>query len=64
MPARHAAADLDLPVSSCEKAVQRLRQPFRQAVREAVAHTLHQPPEASLTEEMRQLQKALLANIS
>ena len=49
MPARHAAADLDLPVSSCEKAVQRLRQPFRQAVREAVAHTLHQPPEASLT---------------
>jgi DNA-directed RNA polymerase specialized sigma24 family protein len=59
---RQASVELDIPVSTCERAVQRLRQQFRQAVREEVASTLQLPDEASVMEEMIQLQKALLAN--
>ena len=58
---RQAAADLDIHLATCEKAIQRLRHQFRQAVRKEVASTLNQPNEASITEEMIQLQKALLA---
>jgi DNA-directed RNA polymerase specialized sigma24 family protein len=57
---RQAAADLDINVATCEKAIQRLRQQFRQAVRKEVASTLNHPTEASVTEEMTQLQKALV----
>jgi RNA polymerase sigma-70 factor (ECF subfamily) len=58
---RQAAADLELPLSTCEKAIQRLRAQFRQAVREEVANTLRNPDDAAITEEMIQLQQALLA---
>jgi DNA-directed RNA polymerase specialized sigma24 family protein len=57
---RQAAADLDINVATCEKAIQRLRARFRQAVRKEVACTLNHPTEASITEEMIQLQKALI----
>lgn len=58
---RQAAGDLDIHLATCEKAIQRLRTQFRQAVRKEVASTLNQPNEESITEEMIQLQKALLA---
>lgn len=57
---RQAAADLEITTASCEKAIQRLRAQFRQAVREAVANTLKDPTEAAVTEEMIQLQKSLI----
>lgn len=59
---RQAAADLNLSLATTEKSIQRLRQQFRQSVREQVASTLHNPDEASIMEEMIQLQKALLAS--
>lgn len=57
---RQAAADLDINVATCEKAIQRLRGQFRLTVRLAVANTLKDPTEADVTEEMIQLQKALV----
>jgi DNA-directed RNA polymerase specialized sigma24 family protein len=58
---KQAATDLQIAYGTCEKAVQRLRQQFRQAVREEVASTLNNPDDASVTEEMMQLQKSLLS---
>ena len=57
---RQAAEDLDVNMATCEKAIQRLRLQFRQAVRQEVANTLKDPTEAAVTEEMIQLQKALI----
>lgn len=57
---RQAAAELDIPMATCEKAIQRLRGQFRQAVRQEVANTLKDPTEAAVTEEMIQLQKSLM----
>ncbi len=58
---RQAAKDLGMSDAACEKAVQRLRQNFRHAVRQQVAGTLNNPDETSVMEEMVQLQKALLS---
>ena len=57
---RQAAEDLEITMPACEKAVQRLRSQFRSAVRNEVASTLKAPTEVSVTEEMMQLQRALL----
>ena len=56
-----AAEDLNMTPSAVTRAVHRLRQHFRLAVRDLVAGTLANPCEADVTEEMQQLQKALLA---
>jgi hypothetical protein len=45
--------------SACDKAVHRLRQTFRLAVRDQVAATLEKPTDATILEEMQQLQRAL-----
>ena len=59
---RQAAADLEMSEAACEKAIQRLRNDFRVAVREQVAATLENPTEESIMEEMVQLQKSLIAS--
>ncbi len=56
---REAAEETGLSIAACEKAVQRLRQSFRLAVREQVAATLENPNDATILEEMQQLQRAL-----
>lgn len=56
---REAAQDTGMTASACEKAVQRLRHGLRLAVREQVAATLEAPTEATILEEMRELQRAL-----
>ncbi len=58
---RQAAVDLEMTEAACEKAIQRLRNSFRLAVREQVAATLNNPTEEDVMEEMVQLQKALAA---
>jgi RNA polymerase sigma-70 factor (ECF subfamily) len=56
---REAAEETGMSVAACEKAVQRLRQSFRLAVREQVAATLENPTDKTILEEMQQLQRAL-----
>ena len=56
---REAAEETGLSIAACEKAVQRLRQSFRLAVREHVAATLENPTDETILEEMQQLQRAL-----
>lgn len=56
---REAAHDTGMTPAACEKAVQRLRQSLRLAVREQVAATLEYPTDATILEEMRELQRAL-----
>lgn len=56
---REAALETGMTPAACEKAVQRLRQSLRIAVREQVAATLESPNEATILEEMRELQRAL-----
>jgi DNA-directed RNA polymerase specialized sigma24 family protein len=56
---RQAAEQLGMTPSACDKAVQRLRQNFRLAVRDQVAATLEKPTDATILEEMQQLQRAL-----
>lgn len=56
-----AAADLNMTTGAVTRAIHRLRQHFRLAVRDLVADTLPDPCEADVTEEMQQLQNALLA---
>ncbi|MGJ8696770.1 MAG: RNA polymerase sigma factor [Verrucomicrobiaceae bacterium] len=58
---RQAAEDLGMSEAACEKAIQRLRNSFRVAVREQVAATLDNPTEEAIMEEMLQLQKALIS---
>ncbi len=57
--AAEAATELNISTDACQKAIQRLRQTFRLAVREQVAATLDNPDEESVMEEMIQLQKSL-----
>lgn len=56
---QQAAAALGMTPSACEKAIYRLRQHLRLAVREQVAATLENPTDATILEEMQQLQQAL-----
>ena len=56
-----AAEDLGMSISSVSRAIHRLRQHFRLAVRELVAGTLENPDDSSITEELIQLQEILLA---
>jgi DNA-directed RNA polymerase specialized sigma24 family protein len=56
---KQAAEDLGITYASCEKAISRLRQTFRLAVREQVASTLENPTDETILEEMKELQKAL-----
>ena len=56
---RQAAEELGISEAACEKAIQRLRQNFRHAVREQVASTLEDPNDETIMEEMIQLQKTL-----
>ena len=58
---QQAAAETGMTQDACAKAIHRLRLQFRLAVREEVAATLNNPDEASVMEEMLQLQKALLS---
>lgn len=60
---REAATDLEMQPAACEKAIQRLRHQFRQAIHEELAMTLNQPNDITIGEEMIQLQKALLASV-
>ena len=55
-----AATELGIHFATCEKAIQRLRRQFRQAVRHEIASTLKDPTDAAITEEMIQLQKSLI----
>ena len=55
-----AAHDLGMTVSAVSRAIHRLRQHFRLAVRELVGSTLQTPDDVSIAEEMSQLQKALM----
>lgn len=57
---QQAAEALGISTDACTKAIQRLRQSFRIAVREQVASTLENPDDESIMEEMLQLQKSLL----
>lgn len=54
------AEELQISLDACDKAIQRLRRDFREAVKELVAGTLNNPSQESVSEEMLQLQKALL----
>ena len=54
------AQELGLTALACDKAIQRLRREFREAVKELVAGTLENPNQDSIREEMEQLQRALL----
>jgi len=56
---RQVADDLGITEEACTKAIQRLRNDFRVAIREEVASTLDNPNEESVMEEMIQLQKSL-----
>ncbi len=56
---RSAAAELGVSENGCTKAVHQLRQALRIAVREQVAATLENPTEATVLQEMQQLQLAL-----
>ncbi len=55
-----AATDLGVSESTANRAVHRLRQHFRLAVRELIARTLSDPTDADVTLEMQELQKALI----
>ena len=55
------AKELDLSPDACDKAIQRLRQQFRQTVKDLIADTLENPSPDSVHEEMQQLQRSLLA---
>lgn len=61
---RQAALDAGVSAAACEKAVQRLRQSFRMAVREQIAATLLDPSDANVLAEMEQLQRALAGDSS
>ncbi|MGB0993464.1 MAG: RNA polymerase sigma factor [Akkermansiaceae bacterium] len=56
---QQAADELGISVEACDKAIQRLRKNFREAVKEQVAATLENPTEENVMEEMSQLQTAL-----
>lgn len=55
-----AAQQLDLSPDACDKAIQRLRQSFRQTVKDLIAGTLENPTPDSIHEEMQQLQRSLI----
>ena len=57
---RQVSEDLAINMATCKKAIQRLRLQFREAVWQEVANYLKDPIEAAVTEEMIQLQKALI----
>lgn len=56
-----ACRELGLTADGCDKAIQRLRQSFRQTVKDLIAGTLENPTPDSIQEEMQQLQRSLLA---
>ena len=53
--------DLGLSPDACDKAIQRLRQQFRQTVKDLIADTLDKPSPESVQEEMQQLQRSLMS---
>ena len=56
-----ACQELGLSPDACDKAIQRLRQQFRLTVKDLIAGTLENPTPDSISEEMQQLQRSLLA---
>lgn len=56
-----AAQKLGISPDACDKAIQRLRQSFRQTVKDLIAGTLENPTPESIYEEMQQLQRSLMS---
>lgn len=54
------ARSLGMTTDACDKAIQRMRNSFRMAVKEIIIGTLKEPNEETIREEMVQLQRALL----